>query len=72
MLVLLHNSIPVSYPQNIRFRHVSCKSGHLDVVRFLITQPGVNVNARDRKKNTPLTGLMKYMYFHTHHWSLKV
>ncbi len=44
---------------NVPFRHTSCRSGHLDVVKFLLNQPGVNVNVRDKKNNTPLTGLEK-------------
>ena len=38
-------------------RHASCESGQLDVVKFLLNQPGVNVNVKDKKNNTPLTGL---------------
>ena len=46
---------------NFSFRHASSKSGHLDVVKFLLNQPGVDVNVRDKKNNTPLTGLENWL-----------
>jgi len=37
-------------------RHVSAAEGHLDVVKFLLLQPGTNINARDKNDFTPLLG----------------
>ena len=37
-------------------RHVSAAEGHLDVVKFLLLQPGININARDKNDFTPLLG----------------
>ena len=37
-------------------RHVGAAEGHLDVVKFLLLQPGIHVNARDSNDYTPLLG----------------
>lgn len=37
-------------------RHVSAAEGHLDVVKFLLLQPGIDINARDANDFTPLLG----------------
>lgn len=37
------------------FRHISSEAGHLDLIKFLLNQSGVNINAKDKKNNTPLT-----------------
>ena len=36
--------------------HVSAAEGHLDVVKFLLLQPGININARDTNDFSPLLG----------------
>ncbi|XP_028404975.1 uncharacterized protein LOC114527500 isoform X2 [Dendronephthya gigantea] len=61
---MVNNGVNVSY-QDVDGKtalHVSCKSGQLDVVKFLINQPGINVNATDRKNNTPLTEAVVNMH----------
>ena len=61
---MVNNGADVSY-QNTDGRtalHASCRGGHLDVVKFLINQPGVNINVRDNKNNTPLTEAILNMH----------
>ena len=36
------------------FRHVSAAEGHLDVLKFLLLQPGIHINASDANDFTPL------------------
>lgn len=53
---MVHNGATVCYrDQNKRTPlHVSAAEGHLDVVKFLLLQPGTNINVRDTKDFTPL------------------
>lgn len=37
-------------------RHVGASEGHLDVVKFLVLQPGIDVNAEDKNHFTALLG----------------
>ncbi|XP_078346978.1 uncharacterized protein LOC144632254 isoform X3 [Oculina patagonica] len=53
---MVHNGATVCYRDfNKRTPlHVSAAEGHLDVVKFLLLQPGTNINARDKNDFTPL------------------
>lgn len=53
---MVHNGATVCY-RDLNKRtplHVSAAEGHLDVVKFLLLQPGININARDKNDFTPL------------------
>jgi len=53
---MVHNGATVCY-RDLNKRtplHVSAAEGHLDVVKFLLLQPGTNINARDKNDFTPL------------------
>ncbi|XP_048575772.1 poly [ADP-ribose] polymerase tankyrase-1 isoform X2 [Nematostella vectensis] len=53
---MVHNGACVSYRDANRRTplHVSSAEGHLDIVKFLLLQPGIDVNARDKSGKTPL------------------
>jgi len=53
---MVHNGATVCYRDfNKRTPlHVSAAEGHLDVVKFLLLQPGTNINSRDKNDFTPL------------------
>ncbi|XP_022788411.1 ammonium transporter 1-like isoform X2 [Stylophora pistillata] len=53
---MVHNGATVCYRDfNKRTPlHVSAAEGHLDVVKFLLLQPGININARDTNDFSPL------------------
>ena len=44
-----HSSIPLSTPL-----HAACFQGHLEVVRLLVSQPGIELNTLDIDGHTPL------------------
>lgn len=53
---MVHNGATVCYRDfNKRTPlHISAAEGHLDVVKFLLLQPGININARDTNDFSPL------------------
>ena len=38
------------------FSHIASSHGHLQCVKFLLRQPGVDIHARDRWRTSPLSG----------------
>ncbi|XP_068675146.1 uncharacterized protein [Montipora foliosa] len=62
---MVHNGATVCF-RDLNKRtplHVSAAEGHLDVLKFLLLQPGIHINARDANDFTPLL----YAVVHGHH-----
>lgn len=53
---MVHNGATICYRDSNKRTplHVGAAEGHLDVVKFLLLQPGIHVNARDSNDYTPL------------------
>lgn len=47
----------------VHYRHVSATEGHLDMVKFLVLQPGIDINAEDKTHLTPLLGKTKRLVY---------
>ena len=43
--------------------HVSAAEGYLDIVKFLLLQPGIDINARDENDATPLLGMRTIIHY---------